>query len=258
MNSDFEEINTSSNKNNNTNEEHEEQGQEQSHNYFPMDIKEEFTDPTENFYDDFGINSFSNFREMFSHDFFNFHNMRLLDRKTKKENKEDNKENECHNKSNRSNVFKMKPNTMISKVYCSKYENKDGIPIEESYESQSINQIGEDGHNISEKKELYKNTKTGVQKASQQKMMDEKGTKIIKQRNVKTGGHNQKNILKGLKQEEINQFNKDFDQYKKKVGFNKNYKFLNEMNNAFKMGNKMQLGEGHVKKGKGNELSQRS
>ena len=76
------------------------------------------------------------------------------------------------------------PGTMISKTYLSKIDYSGGQPKEESYQSQAIKQFGEGGHSISERQEAYKNSMTGIQKAAHQRLLDDKGTKLIKQRNI--------------------------------------------------------------------------
>ena len=115
--------------------------------------------------------------------------------------------------------------TYISKVYCSSYSNVDGQPHQECYQSQSIKQMNE-GHNISEAREAYKNS-DGVMKSAYQRGLDEKGARFIKEKNTKTGKHAQHKVLKGIKENEIDGFNKEYDAYSKKCGFKKNYKALN-------------------------------
>jgi hypothetical protein len=118
--------------------------------------------------------------------------------------------------------------TVITKSYSSKIDYKDGVPHEECYQSQSINQI-KDGHKISEKQEAYKNSKTGVQKAAHQRILDDKGTKQIRKRNIKTGEQEEHNIFKGIKEEELDQFNESYNDYRNKIGFQNHYKHLNSM-----------------------------
>ena len=120
--------------------------------------------------------------------------------------------------------------TVITKSYSSKIDYRDGQPHQECYQSQSINQIGSDGHKISEKQEAYKNSRTGVQKAAHQRILDDKGMKQIRQRNVNTGEQEEHNIFKGMREEELNNFNQNYNDYRNKIGFQKNYKYLNQMN----------------------------
>ena len=133
------------------------------------------------------------------------------------------------------------PGTMISKTYCSKIDYSGGQPKEESYQSQAIKQFGEGGHSISEQQEAYKNTMTGVQKAAHQRLLDDKGTKLIKQRNVNTGEQSEHNILKGLHENEVSGFNQQYNDYREKVHFQDNYKYLNSLNPGKMM---KQLGQG--------------
>ena len=122
------------------------------------------------------------------------------------------------------------PGTVITKSYSSKIDYRDGRPHQESYQSQSINQIGRDGHKISERQEAYKNSRTGVQKAAHQRVLDDKGMKQIRQRNINTGEQEEHNIFKGIREDELNDFNKNYNDYRNKIGFQKNYKYLNAMN----------------------------
>ena len=115
--------------------------------------------------------------------------------------------------------------TYISQVYCSSYNNINGKPHQECYQSQSIKQTN-DGHNISEAKEAYKNS-DGVMKSAYQRNLDERGARFIKEKNSKTGKQGQHRVLKGIKENEIDGFNKEYNAYSKKCGFKKNYKALN-------------------------------
>ena len=108
-----------------------------------------------------------------------------------------------------------------SKVYYSSYNNLNGEPNEESYQSQSIKQT-KDGHDISETKEVYKNS-NGVQKTAYQRGLDGKTTRFIKEKNTKTGKHNQRKLIRGLEEEGLKDFNKEYDDYSKKMGFRKNF-----------------------------------
>ena len=107
-----------------------------------------------------------------------------------------------------------------SKIYCSTYNNINGEPHEENYASQSIKQINNE-HNISETKELYKNS-NGIQKTAYQRGLDGKTTRFIKEKNIKTGKNNEKKVIKGIEENEIKDFNKEYNNYSKKFGFRKN------------------------------------
>ena len=107
-----------------------------------------------------------------------------------------------------------------SKIYCSTYNNINGEPHEENYTSQSIKQTNNE-HNISETKELYKNS-NGIQKTAYQRGLDGKTTRFIKEKNIKTGKNNEKKVIKGIEENEIKDFNKEYNSYSKKFGFRKN------------------------------------
>lgn len=127
---------------------------------------------------------------------------------------------------------KMNNGTYISQVYCSSYNNVNGQPHQECYQAQSIKQMNE-GHGISESREAYKNS-DGVMKSAYQRGLDEKGARFIKEKNTKTGKHSQHKVLKGIKENEIDGFNKEYNAYSQKCGFKKNYKALNGFGKAAK------------------------
>ena len=107
---------------------------------------------------------------------------------------------------------------IYSKVY--RYNNINGK--EERYTSQSIKQINNE-HNISEIKEIYNNS-DGIYKSAYQRGLDDKTTRFIKEKNIKTGKKNQKKIIKGLEENELNDFNKTYNDYCKQCGFKKHFK----------------------------------
>ena len=132
------------------------------------------------------------------------------------------KEEEINNK---MEIEEEKPienkNSYYSKIYTYSYNNINGK--EENYTSQSIKQINNE-HNISEIKENYKNS-DGIYNSAYQRGLDGKITRFIKEKNNKTGKHNEKKVIKGLKENEINNFNKIYNEYCKKCGFKKNDPF---------------------------------
>ena len=83
-------------------------------------------------------------------------------------------------------------------------------------------------HRISEKQEANKNSR-GIQKASHQRILDNKGTKIIKQRNKNTGEQEEHNIYKGMNDSDLDNFNREYNDYRNKVGFERNYEMFNNM-----------------------------
>ena len=115
--------------------------------------------------------------------------------------------------------------TFYSKVYYTSYNNLNGKQNEEKYQSQSIKQIN-NGHNISETKESYKNS-DGIEKTAYQRGLDDKTTRFIKEKNIKTGKKDQHKIIKGIEENEIKDFNKKYNEFSKKFGFRK---YLHDFN----------------------------
>ena len=175
-----------------------------------MDIKEDFIDSTD------GMFGFDNLEKKMFKNFKNDFGLLLDEEKMERKN---------NNKSNKK--ANIKDGTFFSKVYSSSYSNINGKEHEEKYKSQSIKQMN-NGHNISECKEAYKNS-DGICKSAYQKGLDKKGEKLIKEKNMKTGKNKEHRILKGMKENEINIFEKEYDDYSKKVGFDKNIKCLNSL-----------------------------
>ncbi len=120
------------------------------------------------------------------------------------------------------------PGTCISKSYVStvKYDGS-GKPHQEVYQSQSIRQTDNSGKRIQESQRAYQNSLTGVQKAAQERLLNDKGHKLVKERNAKTGDEMEHNIFKGINEEELPQFNNDYSDYRQRNNFERNYQMLN-------------------------------
>ena len=114
---------------------------------------------------------------------------------------------------------KLNEGTFYSKVYYSSYNNLNGKPNKECYQSQSIKQMN-NGHNISETKEAYKNS-DGVEKSAYQRGLDDKTARFIKEKNIKTGKKEQHKVVKGIEENDIKDFNKEYNEFSKKCGFRK-------------------------------------
>ena len=136
---------------------------------------------------------------------------------------------------------KLNDGTFYSKVYYSSYNNLNGKPNKECYQSQSIKQIN-NGHNISETKEAYKNS-DGVEKSAYQRGLDDKTARFIKEKNIKTAKKDQHKVIKGIEENEIKNFNKEYDEFSKKCGFRK---FFHNLDNFEPFGfNRKQLNYGN-------------
>ena len=121
-----------------------------------------------------------------------------------------------HNKENNDNNNN---GTYVSQTYCCSYNNINGKENNECYQSMCHKEI-KDGHDISEAKELYKNS-NGVNKTAYQRNLDNKKARFIKEKNTTNGKENQKRIVKGMADDELKNFNKEFNQCAKTLGFNK-------------------------------------
>ena len=118
--------------------------------------------------------------------------------------------------------------TVFSKSYISqtKYD-KNGKPLTQIYQNQKINQVDKDGHSIEEKHEVYKNSENGIEKAATERKLDGKGRKIIKERNLKTKELKENNLFKGIEEKDVDEWENNYENYKKNSNFKKNYKYLN-------------------------------
>ena len=195
----------------------------------------------------FGIDDFSDpFDDMFSGFGFGRHNLGNLlgDMNNEFNNMQVNLVN-----GNNHNIRGANKGTVISQSYISKIDYSSGQPMQESYQSRAIRQIGEDGHKISEKQEAYKNS-NGIQKAAHQRLLDNRGAKLIKQRNKNTGEQEEHNIFRGMNEEDLDNFNKEYNDYRQKVGFEKNYQLMNNMR-----GNNYRIGNGYNNGNRGQPLA---
>ena len=142
---------------------------------------------------------------------------------------------------------------IITKSTYTKIEYENGKPInEEHYQAESVNHKDKKGHNIAEKKEKYKNEKAGIEKISHQRLMDGKGTKVIKKINLKSGDKEEHNIYKGIKEQNVKDFNKKYNTLKEKVKLDEMFeevKLLGRKRNL-EQGKVLLLGDGNENKEK--------
>ena len=140
---------------------------------------------------------------------------------------------------------------IITKSTYTKIEYENGKPInEEHYQAESVNHKDKKGHNIAEKKEKYKNEKEGIEKISHQRLMDGKGTKVIKKINLKSGDKEEHNIYKGIKEKNVKDFNKKYNTLKEKVKLDEMFeevKLLGRKRNL-EQGKVLLLGDGNENK----------
>jgi len=123
-----------------------------------------------------------------------------------------------------------------------------GRPHKEEYHSQSIKQTDETGKRIQETQKAYQNTSTGEQKKAQERILNEKGHKFVKKRNLFSGENIEQHIYKGMGEEELPQFISEYDNYKQKSNFDRNYQVLEGIgsNRADLNRNRLLLGQEQV------------
>ena len=147
---------------------------------------------------------------------------------------------------------------IITKSTYTKIEYENGKPVnEELYQSESVNHKDKKGHKITEKKEKYKNNVQGIEKISHQKLLDGKGTKVIKKININNGDNEEHNIYQGLNEKNVKDFNKRYDDYKKKVKLDDMFQKVkllgNKRHNDDNKGKVLLLGDGKEPKQKEKE-----
>ena len=127
------------------------------------------------------------------------------------------------------------PGKYISQSYfSSNMIGKDGKEHSEDYHSQSISNIQESGKRISERQQAYKNS-LGEEKMALEKTLDDKGVKSVKARKRESRESYEHNYYKGINEEQIDKFNKDYTDQKKKVKFDDNYKMLGSLSSRKNM-----------------------
>ena len=121
------------------------------------------------------------------------------------------------------------PGTCISQSHVSsKKISKDGKEESENYKSQSISQIDKKGKRITERQQAYKNSE-GVDKISHERILGDKGHKLVKARNRENQRTYEHNYFKGIGKEDLEKFNKDYHQHKEKVNFDKNFSIIESL-----------------------------
>jgi hypothetical protein len=119
----------------------------------------------------------------------------------------------------------------IQQSYVSSVKyNKDGQPEKETYKTQMIRQTDKDGKRIQETQQAYQNSQTGIEKASHERLLNDRGHKVVKQRNRNQGEELEHNYFKGIGENDLQQFENEYNDYRGKVKFQDNYKALEGMN----------------------------
>lgn len=82
-----------------------------------------------------------------------------------------------------------------------------GRAIEEKYATKANGAIGTDGKRLVERHQMYENTGTGLQKVANERMLNDRGRKVVKERLGGTGGPtNNFDHYRNIRQEEASAF----------------------------------------------------
>ena len=126
----------------------------------------------------------------------------------------------------RKNIFKKKPkedsSTFVKSFYQKSTVNKKGEPETYSYENQ-VEHHFKDGHKYS--KRVQNITKNGKTKIITDKRIDNKSHRTISEKN-EDGTHNQKNFIKGFKEQKMIDFDRTFDENFNQIHGQKTKNFL--------------------------------
>ena len=118
------------------------------------------------------------------------------------------------------------PGTCVSQSYVSSSKSENNGPMKsENYKSQTISLVDKKGKRISERKQAYKNSE-GIDKISHERTLGEKGHKLVQAKNSGNQRTYEHNYYKGMNQDELEEFNKEYNEHKGKVNFEKSHKLL--------------------------------
>ena len=88
--------------------------------------------------------------------------------------------------------------TLICKSYVTTFKlDKNGRPVKQEYSSSSVNQFTKDGK-LSEKRSTFQDPLNGIKKASHQRMINDKGHKIVKTKNYANNESNEDHFYNGM------------------------------------------------------------
>lgn len=127
------------------------------------------------------------------------------------------------NKNLNKKFIKMNPKQLKGQSFCKSFYtktslNKEGKPVTYSYENETENKY-ENGHEFRKSSQIYRNKYNGKEKSQYilEKEIDGKLHKIVKTN--ENGKNNEKCYLKGIKEEELEEFNKQFEEGISKKNF---------------------------------------
>lgn len=91
--------------------------------------------------------------------------------------------------------------TVISNSYVSTLNyDSNGQPIRKEYSSQAFNKYGQNGTNISESRQQYRDSGKGIKKVSHQRTLNDQTHKITKTKDYKLKEENEDNYYMGIEE----------------------------------------------------------
>jgi hypothetical protein len=103
----------------------------------------------------------------------------------------------------------------------------DGRPMKESYQTKAKGVYGRSAKpEIVERKQMYQNSHTGLEKAAHERMYHGKGRKVVMENDRSSGVQNSYNYYKNMREEEGQSFDQEWDSAAKRLGFYSDTKAL--------------------------------
>jgi len=119
------------------------------------------------------------------------------------------------NGANRNGPGKFEKHVIISETKIDKH----GRPQHEKYQSSARGAFDNIGNKVVERVQNYKNTEHGYDKAAHEKMINNKGKKLVQERIRANNMVNTHEISRNLREDEFGQFDQMWDDMSNKIGF---------------------------------------
>merc|ERR1719453_1268633 len=92
-----------------------------------------------------------------------------------------------------------------SQVMVSSRMGEDGKMHTEKYHESSVN-----AGNLRERQQAYSNSRSGMDKMALKRHIDERGRKMVRERNRHSGEERQTQLLRGMEEDHVGQFDQDW------------------------------------------------
>lgn len=113
------------------------------------------------------------------------------------------------------------------KIVSSTKVGRDGRPVNESYQSKAQGVYGRGSKpEIVERKQMYQNTGTGLEKAAHERMYQGKGRKVVYENDRASGSSNSYNYYKNISESDAHDFDRQWDHASKQLGLSSDTKSL--------------------------------